>query len=592
VITRQNNTAVPVAVIDGPYDAGALSGTLARAPISLGNGGCRVNANIACNHGTFIMGLLGARRDAFPPGLCPDCKLLHVPLFADEESPSASIDELANAISIAVIAGAKLINLSLAIIGDDKQSHHELALALDRAEASGAVVVVAAGNQGRLAMGQLLSHPVTVPVVAVDVERRMLPDANFGPSISRRGVAALGHQVIGYAPGGGRTMMSGTSIATAIATGTLAQLWSTRPTATAAYIRAAIGRLGPRDHKVPPVLDGSAMARVLDAVTGSPDGAVTQPKLRIGAARHPNKTGERDMQAIETTTVRAAAGSGEATAIPAGAACDCGSSGGECSCGGAGPPVYVIGTIDVHFPDPALENEIEMLVRDLGLPTGQIDDQTWLADVLSRDEARHITRELYWILSVERQDRYVLKPRDPRDWSFLIEGLRNRPLLIGSFVADSHVVVGAKGPEVQIGDTLLHVLVVDRISVTTLTAAPAPTPGPRARRTPPAPPPIASPSLRRLLRYADNYGDNDAVRAINYLIARHEPLYDLVSEREAAGYILRHIDVASSRLIGKRRIVDPIISFFNATTGVEDKYFVRVDVTHKYPMNITDIEPL
>ena len=63
-------------------------------------------------------------------------------------------------------------------------------------------------------MGQLLSHPVTIPVVAVDAAHQLLPDCNFGPLISRRGVAALGHQVLGYSPGGGTAVMSGTSVAT------------------------------------------------------------------------------------------------------------------------------------------------------------------------------------------------------------------------------------------------------------------------------------------------------------------------------------------------------------------------------------------
>jgi Subtilase family len=128
--------AVPVAVIDGPYDAAALSGVLARAPVSLGNGGSGVNPKSACNHGTFVMGLLGARRDAWIPGICPECQLLHVSLFMNEDAPQASVVELANAIMVAVKAGARLINLSIAILGDDAQDHRELAAALDRAEAS------------------------------------------------------------------------------------------------------------------------------------------------------------------------------------------------------------------------------------------------------------------------------------------------------------------------------------------------------------------------------------------------------------------------------------------------------------------------
>jgi subtilisin family serine protease len=214
-----------VAVIDGPYDAASLAGVLAREPIQLGVGSCAILSKSACDHGTFIMGLLGARKDALVPGVCWDCEFVHVPLFVDEDTAQASLTELAQAINLAVLAGAKLINLSLAILGNGTERHRGLAEALDRAERSGAVVVAAAGNQGCLASGQILSHPVTIPVVAVDEAGRLLPESNFGPSISHRGVAAFGRAARGYAPSGGITTMSGTSVATAFATGILAQAW-------------------------------------------------------------------------------------------------------------------------------------------------------------------------------------------------------------------------------------------------------------------------------------------------------------------------------------------------------------------------------
>jgi len=204
--------AVPVGVIDGPYDAGALAGILMNPPTSLGAGSCSIHPNSACKHGTFVVGLLGARPNAPIPGLCPNSKILHVPLFVDQGSPQSSVVELANAIRTAVRGGARLINLSLAVLGDGPRYDPALAQALDEAEATGAVIVVAAGNQGRMVVGQLLSHPVTIPVVAVDAAGRLLPDCNFGPSIARRGVAALGSDVLGYAPLGGITLMSGTSV--------------------------------------------------------------------------------------------------------------------------------------------------------------------------------------------------------------------------------------------------------------------------------------------------------------------------------------------------------------------------------------------
>ena len=232
-----------IAIIDGPYDAAALSNVLAREPVNLGSATCAVRPNSACGHGTFILGLLGARTDAPIPGHCPDCDLVHISLLADEDAAQTGVTDLALAINDAVASGAFLINLSLAILGDDGRSDDGLAIALDRAEAAGAVVMAAAGNQGRLTASQILSHPVTIPVVAVDAAGNVLPDCNFGPLISRKGVAALGHQLRGYAPDGGTTVMSGTSVATAVATGIVAQVWSARPNVDGATIRAAVASL-------------------------------------------------------------------------------------------------------------------------------------------------------------------------------------------------------------------------------------------------------------------------------------------------------------------------------------------------------------
>ena len=168
-----------IAIIDGPYNAAALSNVLAREPVNLGSATCAVRPNSACGHGTFILGLLGARTDAPIPGWCPDYDLVHISLFADEDAAQAGVTDLARAIDDAVASGASLINLSLAILGDDGRSENALAIALDRAEGAGVVVMAAAGNQGRWTASQILSHPVTIPVVAMDAAGNLLPDCNF-----------------------------------------------------------------------------------------------------------------------------------------------------------------------------------------------------------------------------------------------------------------------------------------------------------------------------------------------------------------------------------------------------------------------------
>ena len=363
-----------VAVIDGPYDAAALSGVLARAPVNLADNSCGASPDSACSHGTFVMGLLGARGDALLPGLCPDCEILHVPLFVDEDAPQASLAELATAIKAAVRAGARLINLSLAILGDDAEPHRELAEALDYAKATGAVVVAAAGNQGRLALGQILSHPVTIPVVAVDAARRLLLDCNFGPSISRRGVAALGHNVPGYAPGGGTVVMSGTSVATAVATRILARAWAARPDADGAQIRAAVARLAPRNRRVPPVIDLDALLAALELTdTRTPPVATPAERDKTNYVRLQGGTTMNEGNGLPRSFNRGAAPvgmSGPAVSPAQGlGGCGCGAPAGQCTCanGDAAPLrfIYVLGTVDIDFPDQSISHELQDFARSI-----------------------------------------------------------------------------------------------------------------------------------------------------------------------------------------------------------------------------------
>lgn len=604
-------SGVTVAVIDGPYDEAALSGVLARMPVTLGYGACRVSPNTACSHGTFIIGILGARWDALIPGLCPDCRLLHVPLFADDAASSASVAELASAITVAVAAGAELINLSLAIQGDDTQSHPELAAALDLAEASGAIVVVAAGNQGRLAMGQLLSHPVTIPVAAVDGAHRPLPDSNFGPTISRRGVAAPGHEVLGYAPGGTTTVMSGTSVATAVATGTLALLWSARPQAQGRDLRAAVAQLGPRNGPIPPMLDPEPLLAALDNLNLATVRAV--PPAERGKASYATLQGgatmkdENGLPNMPNYGAGSAAISGRAVTPAQGAGgCTCGGLGGVCTCGNGESPqsrfVYVLGSVDIQFPDQSISEELQTVVDTLNKknknrnldPDPNKPLRDWYYRVLSKPEARYVARQVCWILKVEGQPAYYLALRDLHDLADLISCLGRPEDDLDLFVGSSNLVPVDECPGLRV-----PVLTVDYLSwferdhLVEWLKTPSTTRSEKSKRKKASGPNEHDPNelFKKLMHSADNLGDTDEWRALNYLAVRYKPLYERYAEMVMAedSWILDSVKVAASRLGREKRIVDAVFAFRQMKTGVVRKYFVRVDVSHLFPIIVNHI---
>ena len=73
-------------------------------------------------HGTFVAGILSARRGSAAPSICPDCTLVVRPIFPEsggkrDGAPSASPRELARAIRDCIAAGSHVVNLSAAIQG-------------------------------------------------------------------------------------------------------------------------------------------------------------------------------------------------------------------------------------------------------------------------------------------------------------------------------------------------------------------------------------------------------------------------------------------------------------------------------------------
>src|SRR5215213_10269261 len=115
-------------------------------------GTCVQAGSIACRHGTFVAGILSAKRGSVAPAICPKCTLLVRPIFAVMKSnagqlPSATPAELAKAITETIDAGAHVINLSASLVQPSGKGERELQEALDYAVRRRVIVVAAAGNQ-------------------------------------------------------------------------------------------------------------------------------------------------------------------------------------------------------------------------------------------------------------------------------------------------------------------------------------------------------------------------------------------------------------------------------------------------------------
>jgi len=275
----QGRPEITLALIDGPITPGLpdlAAATIREIPGKL-KGTCARVDSVACTHGTFVAGMLVARRGSAAPAICPGCTLLLRPIFAEAMNgnahmPSATPEDLAEAIVDSVEAGAKVINLSAALVQPSLKGEGSLKQALDYAAQRGAITVAAAGNQGAVGSSVITRHPWAIPVTACDLQGRPLGESNLGRSIGRQGLSAPGEQVTSLGSDGKPQTFAGTSAAAPFVTGAIGLLWSEFPSAGAAEIRLALRQPTGRWRKtvVPPLLDASAAYRFMAASrTGS-----------------------------------------------------------------------------------------------------------------------------------------------------------------------------------------------------------------------------------------------------------------------------------------------------------------------------------
>jgi hypothetical protein len=287
--------------------------------------------------------------------------------------------------------------------------------------------------------------------------------------------------------------------------------------------------------------------------------------------------------------------------------CSCGAPDGVCTCADAHDEgsgfVYAIGTVEVEYPNLAIEREMQALAHELklelepdeGMPMKPTEDRRWQHAVLASDKRKtpFIARQLSWRLTIEDIPALVLKPRDPCDLDDWIDylarlkypkaserkGKSRDSAKSGTAVGwaarpeDLDVVIGVRGPQTVDGIEV----VVDQI----FTISPEQL-APKHGRS--------NDLLGYLAQLSDNFGLTDQDRAYNYLAARYKIPYDKL-EKVHQDYELMGAPTITSRLSGANRIVDVILKFRGTTTMVERKYFLRVDVTHEFPMIITGLNP-
>jgi hypothetical protein len=254
--------------------------------------------------------------------------------------------------------------------------------------------------------------------------------------------------------------------------------------------------------------------------------------------------------------------------------CACGAPGGVCTCedGESSPPrfIYVLGTVDIRFPDQSISEELQDVARTEDIvqgPNETLCSYYYRVLGLGMDtgtlEARHVARQVCWILTVEGLPAYYLAPGDLRDLPDLISCLGRSEPEDPFHHDDLDLFVGSSSltPVDTCPGVAVPILAVDQVcsfkkdDLMAWCKMPSKTPpktSTKRRASGPNEPDSGEPNpadklFRMLAQSADNLGDTDQWRALNYVAVRYKYIYEKYAEM-ADDYDLNSVEVATSRL--------------------------------------------
>lgn len=242
-----------IGMIDGPVDLDhrAFKGRVRQINLVAD----RPRSLVYLSHGSAMAGVLVARNPYI--GVAPDAQLLSISAFAAKPKSNGLSNSalVAKAIDIAIREKVDILNLSFAG-GNDPLVSRVIRKALD----AGIFVVAACGNDASKKPAFPAALSGVIAVTAVDSHRNLYSRANTGSYID---IAAPGVDVLTTAPGNRYALSTGTSIATAHVSASLALLMAKKTNIRRNILGSTALDLGPPG---PDNVYGNGLINVMNAM--------------------------------------------------------------------------------------------------------------------------------------------------------------------------------------------------------------------------------------------------------------------------------------------------------------------------------------
>ncbi|OKJ63836.1 hypothetical protein AMK27_11360 [Streptomyces sp. CB02009] len=212
--------------------------------------------------------------------------------------------------------------------------------------------------------------------------------------------------------------------------------------------------------------------------------------------------------------------------------------------------------------------------------TASLTNSQAAQSVLSDPANRYLARRICWVLTIEGMDTYLLVPHDETDLDLLLGALRPSPSR-----SDTDVAIGTLGPlapSEKCGGLVVPMVVFDQIYSFDTESFIAQIPSPDGVDAG-AFQEIAGELFARVTQLADNAGNSDEHRALNYLTMRYPEIYAETARQHARNSSLTNVEAFPSPLSSVRTVITTVFTYTHRSTNFVEKFAAQVDTTEVFP---------